>query len=243
MLLQLCGVPTLVISSAEAAKVVLKVNDLKSCFRPLLAGARKLTYNYRDIGFTPYGDYWREMRKICALELFSAKRVQSYRSIREEEVDSLINSISESSPSATPVNLTEMLFFLTASIVFRIAFGTSFERSGFNSHRFHQVVHNVQAMLGSYPATEFIPYVGWIVDRLSGFHQRFERTFNEFDGFFQHVVDYHLGSERTKKDQEGIIDVLLKLVREQTGFGAAQLPQDNIKAVLLVSNVYIMSDL
>ncbi|XP_024933875.2 cytochrome P450 71B26 isoform X2 [Ziziphus jujuba] len=188
-------------------------------------------------GFTPYGDYWREMRKICVLELFSAKRVQSYRSIREEEVDSLINLISESSSSATPVNLTEMLFSLTASIVFRIAFGTTFERSGFNNHRFHQVVHDVQAMLGSYSAAEFIPYVGWIVDRLSGLHQRFERTFNELDRFFQYVVDNHLSAERTKTDHEDIIDVLLKLVREQTGFGAAQLSQDNIKAVLL--NVFL----
>ncbi|XP_015894477.2 cytochrome P450 71B34 isoform X1 [Ziziphus jujuba] len=237
MLLQLGGVPTLVISSAEAAKVVLKVNDLNSCSRPLLPGARTLTYNYRDVGFTPYGDYWREMRKICVLELFSAKRVQSYRSIREEEVDSLINLISESSSSATPVNLTEMLFSLTASIVFRIAFGTTFERSGFNNHRFHQVVHDVQAMLGSYSAAEFIPYVGWIVDRLSGLHQRFERTFNELDRFFQYVVDNHLSAERTKTDHEDIIDVLLKLVREQTGFGAAQLSQDNIKAVLL--NVFL----
>ncbi|KAH7515642.1 hypothetical protein FEM48_Zijuj10G0048200 [Ziziphus jujuba var. spinosa] len=142
--------------------------------------------------------------------------------------------ISESSSSATPVNLTEMLFSLTASIVFRIAFGTTFERSGFNNHRFHQVVHDVQAMLGSYSAAEFIPYVGWIVDRLSGLHQRFERTFNELDRFFQYVVDNHLSAERTKTDHEDIIDVLLKLVREQTGFGAAQLSQDNIKAVLLL---------
>ncbi|XP_048318966.1 cytochrome P450 71B10 isoform X3 [Ziziphus jujuba] len=95
----------------------------------------------------------------------------------------------------------------------------------------------LKAMLGSYSAAEFIPYVGWIVDRLSGLHQRFERTFNELDRFFQYVVDNHLSAERTKTDHEDIIDVLLKLVREQTGFGAAQLSQDNIKAVLL--NVFL----
>ncbi|KAF3431167.1 hypothetical protein FNV43_RR25897 [Rhamnella rubrinervis] len=238
MLLHLGGVPTLVISSAEAARVVLKVNDLGSCSRPLLAGARKLTYNYLDMGFTPYSDYWREMRKICVLELFSTKRVQSYRSIREEEVDSLINSISQSSASATPVDLTEKLFSLTASIIFRIAFGTTFQGSGFNHHRFHEVIHEAEALLGSYSAAEFVPYVGWIIDRLSGLHQRLERTFHEMDHFFQKVIDNHLSCERiTDKDHEDIIDVLLKIVGKQTESEAAQFSHNNVKALLL--NIFV----
>lgn len=239
MLLHLGGVPTLVISSAEAARVVLKVNDLNSCSRPPLVGARILTYNYLDIGFTPYSDYWREMRKICVLELFSTKRVRSYWSIREEEVDSLISSISQSSASATPVDLTEKLYSLTASIIFRIAFGTSFQGSGFNHHKFYEVVHDAEAMLGSYSAAEFVPYVGWIIDRLSGLHQRFERTFHELDHFFQKVIDNHLSSDRiTEKDHEDIVDVLLKIVREQTESEAVRYYHNNIKAILLVSNLY-----
>ncbi|XP_015894475.1 cytochrome P450 71B26-like [Ziziphus jujuba] len=240
MFLQLGSVPTLIISSAEAARVVLKTNDLNSCSRPPLAGARILTYNYLDLAFVAYGDYWREMRKICVSELFSAKKVLSYRSIREEQVDSLINSISElseSSSSSTPVNLTEKLFSLTASVILRIAFGTSFQGSGFDRYRFHEVVHDAEAMLASFSATQFIPYVGWIIDRLSGLHQRLGRTFKELDRFFQHVIDNHLSSGRTQQDHEDIIDVLLKFVKEQTGFAAATISHENIKAVLL--NVFL----
>ncbi|KAM1170909.1 hypothetical protein ACFX15_020774 [Malus domestica] len=121
MLLHLGRIPTIIISSAEAAKDVLKTNDLYCCSRPSSTGARRLTYNYLDIGFSPYGDYWREMRKICVRELFSVKRVQSYGTIREEEVDKMVNSISAPSSSGVPVDLTEKLFAFAAIIIFRIA--------------------------------------------------------------------------------------------------------------------------
>ncbi|XP_015894466.2 cytochrome P450 71B34 [Ziziphus jujuba] len=233
MLLHLAGIPTVILSSAEAAKTALKVHDLNCCSRPSSAGPRRLTYNFQDISFAPYGDYWRQMRKICVLELFSTKRVQSYRSIREEEVESLMDFISESSISSTPVNLTEKLYALTASIILKLAFGKSFRGSNFDNHRFHEVIQESEAVLGSYFASECVPYVGWIIDRITGLHQRLEGVFKELDNFFQQVIDDHQSSERKKQDQDDIIDVLLKTVKEQSGFGTAMLSEVNIKAVLL----------
>ena len=69
MLLQFGCVRSVIISSAEAAEQVLKIHDLHCCSRPPLTGTRKLTYNFSDISFSPYGDYWRQIRKICVVEL------------------------------------------------------------------------------------------------------------------------------------------------------------------------------
>ncbi|KAI5352208.1 hypothetical protein L3X38_005099 [Prunus dulcis] len=236
MLLHLGRVPTLVISSAEAAKEALKTNDLHCCSRPSSAGCRRLTYNYLDVAFAPYGEYWREIRKICVLELFSVKRVQSYWSVREEEVDRLVNSISSSSSSGAPVDLTEKLFAFTASIIFRIAYGTTFKGSKFeHAKNIHELIHDTEAMLGGLSGADYFPsWIGWIIDRVSGVHKEFDRISSELDGLFQQVIDDHLraGTE-VEKDHEDIVDVLLKIVREQTGFGAAQLGHNNIKGVLL----------
>ncbi|KAM5567989.1 hypothetical protein ABKV19_015849 [Rosa sericea] len=232
MLLHLGRIPTLVISSSEAAKHVLKDNDLHCCSRPALTGTRRLTYNYLDIAFSPYGEYWRDIRKLCVLELFSVKRVQSYRSIREEEVVKMISSISEK--STRTVDLTEKLFALMGSITFRIVFGTSFEGSDFDHHRFHQVLHEISTMLAGFSAADYLPsYIGCIIDRISGRMRNFERVSGEVDRFFQQVIDDHLKPGRTQQEHDDIVDVLLKIVREQTAFGAAQLGHDNIKAVLL----------
>ncbi|KAH7515643.1 hypothetical protein FEM48_Zijuj10G0048300 [Ziziphus jujuba var. spinosa] len=147
--------------------------------------------------------------------------------------------ISESSISSTPVNLTEKLYALTASIILKLAFGKSFRGSNFDNHRFHEVIQESEAVLGSYFASECVPYVGWIIDRITGLHQRLEGVFKELDNFFQQVIDDHQSSERKKQDQDDIIDVLLKIVKEQSGFGTAMLSEVNIKAVLLVIYVYI----
>ncbi|KAM3754000.1 hypothetical protein ACB098_03G135200 [Castanea mollissima] len=235
MLLQLSGtIPTVIISSAEAAREVLKVHDLACCSRPSSVCSKVLSYNYRDMAFAPYGDYWREIRKICVLELFSVKRVQSYQFIREEEVALLVDSISHYASSATPINLSEKLLALTASITFRIGSGKSFCGSGLDNERFQAVVHEVESLLGSYNASEFLPFVGWIIDTLSGRSKRLERIFHEMDTLFQQVIDLHLDPERTKPEHEDFVDVLLRIEREQAkSIDAARFTKHNIKAVLL----------
>ncbi|XP_059445103.1 cytochrome P450 71B37-like [Corylus avellana] len=231
MLLHLGSIPTVILSSAEAAREAIKVHDLDCCSRPIMATTRRLTYNYKDMAFGPYSEYWREIRKICVLEVFSVKRVQSYRSIREEEVSLLINSISQSSSSATLVDLSEKLYSLTASITFRVAYGQSFRGSDLDNEKFQDLVHGAEALMGSFDASEYFPYVGWIMDKLSSRRRRLERLSHKLDNFFQQVIDLHLSPDRTEQEHKDIIDVLLRIEREQNDPG--RFTKDNIKAVLL----------
>ncbi|MBA0793478.1 hypothetical protein Gohar_017879 [Gossypium harknessii] len=69
------------------AEAVLKTHDLDFCGRPRLRDAMRLSYNALDLAFSPYTDYLKEMRKLCAVHLFS--RVQKYRPIREDEIGRL----------------------------------------------------------------------------------------------------------------------------------------------------------
>ncbi|EYU31466.1 hypothetical protein MIMGU_mgv11b022267mg [Erythranthe guttata] len=50
-------------------------------------------YDYTDLAFSPYNEYRRQMRRICVVELLSAKNVKSFGSIRQDEVSILIKSI------------------------------------------------------------------------------------------------------------------------------------------------------
>ncbi|XP_021293027.1 cytochrome P450 71B36-like [Herrania umbratica] len=233
MLLQLGAIPTIIVSSAETAREVLKTHDLDCCSRPPLAVPKRLSYNFLDIGFVPYGYYWREMRKICVTELFSMKRVQSFQSVREDEVTFLINSISESANSGSLVNLSKEFFSLHASITFRIAFGKIFQGSELDNDKLQKVVNEAKSMLGAFCASDFLPYFGWMIDWLTGFHRRLESSFNELDDFFQKVIDDHLNSGRTMQEHEDIVDVLLRMERDQTENSAIQITKDHIKAILM----------
>ncbi|CAI0413543.1 unnamed protein product [Linum tenue] len=128
MHLQLGELRHVVISSAEAAKEVLKTHDAPLASRPFILAANIFYYGGKGISFTPYGEYWKLMRKIATAELLSNKRVLSYRSIREEELSAnLVCRIADSSTNQqTPtINFAEVLFPAMNRVIARSAFGVA----------------------------------------------------------------------------------------------------------------------
>ncbi|GMI99754.1 cytochrome P450, family 71, subfamily B, polypeptide 36 [Hibiscus trionum] len=235
MLLHLGRIPVLIVSSADAAKELLKVNDLACCSRPRLASVGRLSYNYLDVAFSPYSEYWRELRKLCVLEIFSVKRVKSFRSLRADEVGSLMDSIARSASAfpTDPVNLTEKVFALSGSIIFRKAFGKSFRGSEFDRGKFYELVHDAETVAGAFSYAECFPGFGWILDWISGHSGRVERVFRKLDALFQQVIDEHLKPGRTNRGED-IIDVMLGIEKEQTEeHGHAWITKNHIKAILL----------
>ncbi|XP_026438823.1 cytochrome P450 71B35-like [Papaver somniferum] len=230
MLLQLGSVPTVVITSAEAAEQVLKTYDLDFCTRPPFAGPKRLTYNYLDIAFGPYCEYLIEMRKLCFLHLLSMKRVQSFAVIREEELSLMIDSISN---FTDPIDLFKMLISLTDEILSRIAFGKTFQsRDELSDGRLQEILYETMPdpVLNGFSASDFFPSVGWIFNRITGVYGRIEKSFHDFDEFFQQIIDLHLSLERNKSEHKDLIDVLLKI---KDGSSTVRLTNDHIKAVLL----------
>nr|TKW28623.1 hypothetical protein SEVIR_3G339510v2 [Setaria viridis] len=82
MHLRLGSFHAVVASSAETARLVLKTHDLAFADRPPSAMGATMSYGYKGIVQTPYGAYWRMARKLCATELFSVRRVESFQRAR-----------------------------------------------------------------------------------------------------------------------------------------------------------------
>ena len=233
MSLRLGFVPTIVVSSARIAKEVMKTHDLEFASRPSLIGPRRLSYNCLDLAFSPYNDYWREMRKICVLHLFTLKRVKSYTPIREYEVSQMIEKISKLASASKLINLSETVMFLTSTIICRVAFGKRYEDEGFERSRFHGLLNDAQAMLGSFFFSDHFPLMGWL-DKLTGLTARLEKTFRDMDLFYQEIIEDHLKPDRNKQEQEDITDVLIGLQKDNSF--AIDITWDHIKGVLMVIN-------
>ncbi|KAK9090947.1 hypothetical protein Sjap_024124 [Stephania japonica] len=135
MLVHIGPLPMVVVSSTETAREIMKTQDLNFCTRPGSLVLKHVSYNFRGIAFSPHGDSWREVRKIFVLKLMSAKR----KCVVSSPQASISKSTSSSSMSK-PVDLTQHIFFYTATLMFRIALSRSYHGKHFDNAKFMEVV-------------------------------------------------------------------------------------------------------
>ena len=94
MHLMLGEISIIIVTSPEIAKEIYITNDMLFASRPTHQVAFKIiSYNFTDLVHALYGNHWRQLRKICTMELRSRNCIRAFKSIREEEVFSLIKSI------------------------------------------------------------------------------------------------------------------------------------------------------
>ncbi|KAL8090060.1 6,7,8-trihydroxycoumarin synthase-like [Apium graveolens] len=236
MSLQLGSFKALVISSPSAAKEVFKYHDLCFSSKPILVGLQKLTYNHQDIVFSPYNDYWRNMRKISTLHLFSSKRSQSFQPIREEEVARMVKTIrDEAVTGSNVVNLSKTITTLVTSIILRITFGKIYDgarnsesNSDISTEKLHWLLDEIRANVSSFFLADYFPLVGSFVDRLSGVWSQSEKRFNEIDAFTQQIIDEYLHTSSASTEDFTILDILLQMKKDLSDFTLG-----HVKAILL----------
>ncbi|KAB2032300.1 hypothetical protein ES319_D05G364000v1 [Gossypium barbadense] len=226
MHLQLGQISTVVVSSAEMAKEIMKTHDIVFANRPVLASAKIITYGCTDIVFSPYGNYWRNLRKICTSELLNATRVASFQSIREEEVLNLVETIKSNEGSA--VNLSRKVFSLSYGITARAAFGKKCK----DQEAFISVVTEETKVNSSFFVSELFPSLKFL-DTVLGQKHKVEKIHGEADMILGNIVNDHKESRakgRSKdENKENLVDVLLRIQED----GEFPLTDNNVKAVIL----------
>ncbi|XP_022137082.1 cytochrome P450 71A1-like [Momordica charantia] len=232
ILLRLGQIPTVVISSAKLAEAALKTHDLALCSRPFLHSAQHIFYNCTDIVFSPYGSYWRHIRKITILELLSARRVQSYASVRQQEVARLVHRVAQS-PYPETLDLTKILALYANDVLCRMALGREFSGGGeYHLHGFQELLEEYQVLLGGFSVGDLFPSLAF-VNTLTGMKSRLVRTFKGFDRIFDQVIEEHLSPERRSLGEaKDLVDVLLDIQKNGSD-DKIPLTMDNVKAVIL----------
>ncbi|KAH6798591.1 hypothetical protein C2S51_035075 [Perilla frutescens var. frutescens] len=233
MQLKLGSTPLIIISSAKLAKEVLKTQDLAFCSRPKSLSQQKLSYNNIDIVFAPYNHYWREVRKITSIHLFSLKKVQSFQPVREDEVSHFITKISDLASSHQVANLSEMAIALSSNLICRIAFGKKYDEHGSERRRFDQLLHEVQSISIAFYMSDYFPALSW-VDKLTGSIDKVDAVCKKLDLFYQELIDEHLDPTRVKTEdvEDDILGILIKLKQDHMS-SSFHLTWDHIKALLM----------
>lgn len=158
MLLRLGEVPTVIGSSPEAAMEVMKTNDPVFASRPRGAMLDVVSFSGKGIILAPYGEHWRQMRKVCVVELLSARQVRRMERIRQSQLSHLTDSIFIAAASASPtivVNLSQGFTELTNNVISRAVFGGKCQQQ----QEYLQELRIVTMLVGGFSLVDPVPIV------------------------------------------------------------------------------------
>ena len=224
------------VSSPDVARQVLQAQDNIFSNRPATIAISYLTYDRADMAFAHYGPFWRQMRKLCVMKLFSRKRAESWDSVRDE-VDDMVRAVAMS--SRTVVNIGELVFGLTRNITYRAAFG-SVSHEG--QDEFIKILQEISKLFGAFNISDFIPFLGWIDPQ--GINGRLIKVRAQLDGFIDTIIDDHMQKARPENGgiESDMVDELLAFYSEEAKVSESEdlqnsisLTRDNIKAIIMVS--------
>ncbi|TVU11370.1 hypothetical protein EJB05_44954, partial [Eragrostis curvula] len=223
MFLKLGEIPVIIVSSREAAEEVMKTHDAVFATRPQTAMIKILTKQGQAIALTPYGDPWRQLRKICKLELLSASRVQSFRPVREEEVARLVQAIS--SMSGSLVNISELVSAYVADTTVHAIMGRRLkDRDGFLRY-----IDEAIRLAGGFTLADLFPS-SHLAGALSWTAHKAEIYREGLFKFLDSIITEHK-ERRSHEDAlpEDLIDVLLRIQGQSS---SDHLNISTIKAVI-----------
>ncbi|KAH0715025.1 hypothetical protein KY284_007930 [Solanum tuberosum] len=207
MLLKFGSNPVLIASSPEMAKEILKTHDAVFSSRLALTAGKYISFNHSDVSWAPYGAHWRQARKIYQTEIFSPKRLESFKYIRVEERRNLISCLHVL--SGKQIFLRDHLTEFTLSTISRMVMSSTYHRD--------ESIENLQGMLdewfilgGVINIGDWIPWLNWL--DLQGYIKRMKALDKKLREFFKYVLEDHKAKGKEDSVPKDMVDVLLQLV-------------------------------
>ncbi|MBA0590559.1 hypothetical protein Gorai_019260, partial [Gossypium raimondii] len=199
-----------VVSSLSVIQECLTKNDIVLANRPNLLLSKHLGYNHTTVVSAPYGDYWRNLRRICTIEIFSPNRLNKFHGIRKDEVRRLLLKLSHNSREAfAKVELKSMFTDLILNNLMRmmagkIYFGEDVSDDG-EAKEFRELIAEVVEYSGAGNPADYLPILNWagLIDE--------RRNANGGNMMIDHLLSLQESEPENYTDQtiKGLIVVLL----------------------------------
>ncbi|XP_055819942.1 cytochrome P450 71AU50-like [Solanum dulcamara] len=228
MYLRLGLVPTIVVSSADTAEKFLKTYDHIFASRPCNEPAKYLAYGQKNLISAKYGPYWRNMRKLCTQHLLNNQKINSFQSMRRQQVELMIKSLeNEARDDRLVVDLSAKISSLNADLTCLMVFGKKYMDEDLDKRGFKAVVREVEHLAGIPNLGDFFPFLG-VID-LQGLTRRLKDLSKVFDEFLEKIIDEHVQFHDQKQSKD-FVDTMLDIM--QSGEAEFQFDRSHIKAIL-----------
>ncbi|KAL2935406.1 Cytochrome P450 78A5 [Bienertia sinuspersici] len=222
-------------SQPESAKEIL--NSSVFADRPVKESAYELLF-HRAMGFAPFGEYWRNLRRISATYLFSPRRISSFGVFREEIGLKMVDEVKTLMGKNGNVQVKNILHFASLNNVMMSVFGKCYDFYGKNhnendneAEELEGLVKEGYELLGIFNWSDHFAPIRWL--DLQGVRKRCKVLVEKVNVFVGRIIEEHreLKAQKNDEDIDGsskdFVDVLLDL-----GNGENKLDDSDMIALL-----------
>ncbi|KAL9237896.1 hypothetical protein vseg_012391 [Gypsophila vaccaria] len=210
-----------VVSSAETAKQVLKEHDQVLADRHRSRSSARFSKNGLDLIWADYGPHYVKVRKACTLELFTQKRLESLRPIREDEVTAMIDSLfvdsGNSENKGKPLKVRRYIGTVSFNNITRLTFGKRFINSKGEldplGKEFKGILSSgVKSTKTSFLA-EHLPWLRWLLVPLDNEKDEAAIHNARLDRFTREIMEEHAKAKSNGVNvaKQHFVDALLSL--------------------------------
>ncbi|KAK4484449.1 hypothetical protein RD792_007032 [Penstemon davidsonii] len=206
----------LVVSNVELVKEIFTRYDVAVSSRPKLKATKHLGYNFAMFGFSPYGPYWRELRKVVSLELLSSRRIELFKHIRVSEISQSINELyklweeKKDGSGRVSVEMKQWFGDLSLNVILRMVAGKRFFDASDDrkeARRCRRVMRDSFYLAGQFVAADAMPFLGWL--DLGGYEKKMKKTAKELDELIENWLEEHKKNNEFSDKPQDFMDVML----------------------------------
>ncbi|KAM6592814.1 hypothetical protein CsatA_000517 [Cannabis sativa] len=232
--LYLGSVLCVVASTPEVAKEFLKTQETSFLNRPQMTAVDYLTYGSADFSFTPYGPYWKFMKKICMTQLLGGRTLDQFLPLRREEIKKFLHLMLKKADQKEEVEIEGELMKLSNNVISRMLMGkTCSDNDDNEADEIRKLITETAELTGKFNLKDYI----WFCKNLDlqGFGKRLKKVRDKFDSMMDRIIKEH-EEVRSKKESEDdtvkdLLDMLLDISEDESS--EFKLTRENIKAFIL----------
>ncbi|KAL8501669.1 hypothetical protein ACS0TY_020974 [Phlomoides rotata] len=229
---RLGSIPCVVVSSPELAKEFLKTHELIFSSRKHSTAIDIVTYD-SSFAFSPYGPYWKFIKKLCTYELLGARNLNHFQPIRTWEVTEFVQSLMQKGKSGKSFNVTDELVKLTSNVISHMMLSIRCSEDEGEAEVARTVIREVTQIFGEFDVADII----WFCKNfdLQGIKKRSESIQMRYDALLEKIIT---DREEQRRQQGGaggeakdFLDMFLDIM--ESGTSEVKFSRKHLKALIL----------
>ncbi|KAB1220507.1 Cytochrome P450 82A3 [Morella rubra] len=182
-----------------------------------------MAYDSAVFAFSPYGSYWRQLRKIATHEFLSNQRLETLKNLRESEVNASIKEIHKLwiKNDKALVEMKRWFGYISLNVILTIVVGKRFPWAATKDEitegadQYRKAFRDFFELTGASTLSDALPYLRWL--DVGGYERAMKKTAKQLDNVVERWLHEHKQRKNSGEAEgrpEDFMDVMLSMVTD-----------------------------